>query len=81
MTTFWIIVGLISLVLLLVTFFGERNAVWGGLTFGVLMGLIVALVYFYTGRGFEWLTIYKGAVIGVIVGFFAELLPTILKRH
>ena len=38
MTSIWIILGVIGIIALVVTFFGGRNSVWGGLTLGVIVG-------------------------------------------
>jgi cell shape-determining protein MreD len=69
----WIILGISSLILLIV-YWRSRNAVWGGLTIGIILGLIIAIIYFFRGHVFSWYIIGKGAIIGTIVGFGAELL-------
>ena len=75
MTNFntWIILGIITVVLLII-FWGKRNAVWGGLTIGIIIGLIVAIFYLFKGSGLNWPIIGKGAVLGTMAGFVAELL-------
>lgn len=72
--TIWVILGVIS-VILLVIYFRSRNAVWGGLTAGIIIGLIVALF-----SGFDWFTVGKGAISGTIIGFGAELLGKISDK-
>jgi len=75
MTNFdiWKILGIITIVLLIV-FWRRRNAVWGGLTIGVIIGFIVAIFFVFKSGGFDWFIIGKGAISGAIIGFFAELL-------
>ncbi len=68
METIWIILGLASLVLLAVHW-GGRNAVWGGLTGGVIIGLVVTFF-----SGFDWYLVMKWAISGTLVGFGAEML-------
>jgi len=65
----WIILGIISIILLVVYFRRGRNAVWGGLTAGAVIGLIIALF-----SGFNWYIVGKGAISGTMIGFAAELL-------
>lgn len=72
----WTILGIITIVLLII-FWRKRNAVWGGLTIGILIGFIVAVVYLFKESGFNWYIIGKSAVSGTMVGFIAELLGMI----
>lgn len=64
----WTILGIATLILLVVYWY-NRNAVWGGLTIGIIVGLLIALF-----SGFNWSIITKGAISGTIIGFGAELL-------
>lgn len=70
----WTILG-IATPILLVVYWGRRNAVWGGFTIGVIVGLLIALF-----SEFDWYIIGKGAVSGTIIGFGAELLGKISDR-
>ena len=69
----WAILGIISIILLIV-FWRGRNAVWGSLTAGIIIGFIIAIVYVFRGDGFSWFIIGKAAIIGTMAGFAAELL-------
>tara|TARA_Y100000310_G_scaffold265922_1_gene277186 strand:+ start:87 stop:353 length:267 start_codon:yes stop_codon:yes gene_type:complete len=69
----WTILGIISAVLLII-FFENRNAVWGGLTLGAIIGLIITLFFVFGGSGFDWSIIGKGMILGTLFGFVAELL-------
>ncbi|MCK4454126.1 hypothetical protein KAU51_02150 [Candidatus Parcubacteria bacterium] len=75
MTNFhiWTILGIITIVLLII-FWRKRNAVWGGLTIGIIIGFIFTVFYLFQGSGFDWFVIGKGAILGTILGFMAELL-------
>ena len=73
MNTIWIIFGLISIVLLIIYFFRGKNALWGGLSLGAVVGLIIALIYLFLGHGFIWLIIAKVAIVGTILGFLSEI--------
>jgi hypothetical protein len=75
--TIWTILGLISAVMLVITFFKANNAVWGGLTISIVLGFILGLIYMLLGKGFDWSFIYKAAIIGIIIGFLSELLGII----
>jgi len=68
----WTILGIITVILLIV-FWQSRNAVWGGLIIGIIVGFVVT---FFISRedGFDWFIIGKGAILGTILGFIADLL-------
>ncbi len=70
----WIILFIISLVLL-VKYWGSRNAVWGGLTLGIIIGLI----WKFVGRA-DWYILIKVATVGILLGFGAELLGMLFDR-
>ena len=72
----WIILGVISVVLLVV-YFRSRNAVWGGLTIGIIAGLIIA---FFSGEVFSWYTVGKITIVCVLIGFGVELLGKISDK-
>jgi len=69
----WIVLGIITVILLAV-FWKIRNAVWGGLTLGIIIGFILAVFFLLNGSGFDWYIIGKIAISGTILGFIAELL-------
>jgi predicted membrane-bound spermidine synthase len=69
----WIFLSIITAILL-IAFWRTRNAVWGGLTLGIVVGFIVTVVFAFKGQGFNWSLIGKFTVIGTLVGFLAELL-------
>ena len=72
----WTILGVIAIILLII-FWKKRNAVWGGLTIGIVIGAIIAVVHLIKGSGFSWFIVGKGAVLGTIAGSAAELLGMI----
>jgi len=49
----WTILGIIAIILLFI-YWRNRNAVWGGLTIGIILGLIVAIFYLFRGYRFDW---------------------------
>ena len=73
----WTILGIITAVLLIV-FWKKQNAVWGGLTLGIIIGFIIALFFISKGNNFDWYIIGKSAVIGTLLGFSAELLGKVV---
>lgn len=74
MTTVWIVLGLISVLSLILTFFGRKNAIWGGLTIGVVAGFIIAFIYLIRGNPFNWLMVEKATIIGTLSGVIFEIL-------
>ena len=69
----WVILGIVAVVLL-IAFWWSRNAVWGGLTLGIIIGFIIAIIFVFKGSGFDWSIVGKSAIIGTLLGFMAELL-------
>jgi len=72
----WTILGITALILLVV--YGSmhrRNAVWGGLTIGIIIGVLWKLI-----GGTDWYIVVKVATIATLVGFGAELLGMIGDR-
>lgn len=70
----WTILVIIALVLL-AKYWGSRNAVWGGLTLGIIIGLIWKFV-----GGTDWYILVKVATVGTLLGFGAELLGMLSDR-
>ena len=68
-----VILAIIAGVLLII-FWGGRNAVWGGATLGVIVGLIVAVV---SG---DWGLLALIFAIGTFAGTFFELIGRLSKR-
>jgi len=68
----WIIFGVVAAILLIV-FWRSRNAVWGGLIIGTIIGFMIAL-FDFKENGFVWYIVGKGAILGTILGFIADLL-------
>lgn len=75
----WIILGVISVILLIISFSRGRNAIWGGLTLGIIVGLVTAIIYGAMGRP-DWLILVKGGIIGVLVGFIFEIIAFLARK-
>jgi hypothetical protein len=71
MTTIWIILGIVSLILL-AFYWRTRNAVWGGLTAGISIGVLWKFI-----GGADWYIVVKTATVATLLGFGAELLGMI----
>ena len=69
----WLILSGVS-VILLVIYFRHKNAIWGGLTIGLIVGLVISLI--------KWDFVYlvKSGVVGTLIGFGAELLGKLSDR-
>jgi len=66
---------LIFSILLLILYWGKgRNAVWGSLTLGIIIGFIIGFISFLKGDGFSWIIIERCAIAGVFFGFLSEIL-------
>jgi hypothetical protein len=64
---------------LLIAFRRGKNAIWGGLTLGIVVGLVVGILFVIRGNGFDLFVIGKGAISGTILGFIAELLGKVAE--
>lgn len=74
---YWTILGILAVVLL-IYYWNSRNAVWGGFTFGIIIGLVLFIF-----KGNFVIVVGKSAVVGTLLGFLAELLGMLsdyLKR-
>lgn len=75
----WKMLGVIAVILSVIYFRRGKNAVWGGLTIGVILGSIIAVILAFMGKGFDWHIILKTIIIAILVGFVAELLAIVPK--
>lgn len=70
----WTILVIITLILLAI-YWNNRNAVWGGLTLGIVIGILWKFV-----GGTDWYIVVKVATVAALLGFGAELLG-LLSDH
>lgn len=75
----WTILSIIAAIFLIIYWRGP-NAVWGGITFGLIGGLIFAIIFWVLGSGFQLLTIGKGIVVGILGGVVAEQLGKLSRK-
>jgi len=80
MSVTWIILTSIAILSLVMSFKGRRNAVWGGLTIGTLLGLAAALACMFFYEGFHWGILGKCMVVFVLIGLGTELRGKIANR-
>ncbi len=71
--------GAVATVILLIVYWKSKNAVWGGLSYGIVFGLIWAIGTALFGDGFNFSYVGKAIVVGVIIGFLAEMLGKFSK--
>lgn len=64
----WTILAIIALILLAI-YRNSRNAVWGGLTLGIIIGILWKFI-----GGIDWYVVVKVAIVGTMLGFGTELL-------
>lgn len=69
----WSVLGIVAIVLLVI-YLKKRNAVWGGLTLGIIVGMIFAIISVLKKTGFDWYILKNSAIVGTLAGFIAELL-------
>ena len=64
----WVFLAISSLIVL-GRYWNTRNAVWGGLTLGVIVGILWKVF-----GGIDWYIVVKTAIVATLIGFGAELL-------
>lgn len=69
----WNFLGVLC-IFLLVIFRKNRNAVWGGLTLGIIIGLVITIISLIIGNSFNLSILKNSSIVGIILGFLAELL-------
>jgi len=62
----WTYLGITSIALLIIYFFAGKNAVWGSLTIGIILGPLIAFFFAPEGQYFSWLI----GVLSCIMKFF-----------
>lgn len=75
--TLWKILGIIAAISLIFFFKGGKNAVWGGITTGGIIGVVAA---FFREGNYDWYFVLKFVIIGVLSGVVLELLSNFKKR-
>jgi hypothetical protein len=72
----WKILGVSSIIILFL-FRGSRNAIWGGMTGGGLIGIIAA---FFKEGNYDWYYVAKFAIVGLLIGLFFELVSFVANK-
>jgi len=76
----WTILGIAAIICLIISFFIGKNAIWGGLTMGIIVGLIVAIIYWIAGNGFNWELLKKILTVAILAGAFFEVVERLSKK-
>ena len=77
----WTILSILAIILAIVFFRKGRNAVWGGLTIGFIVGFVWQGISGLLGKGFSWEIALHVTVIAVLFGAGAELLGSVRLDH
>jgi hypothetical protein len=72
----WQILGVSSIIILFLSW-GSRNAIWGGMTGGGLVG--IAAAFFKEGK-YDWFYVAKFAIVGLLIGLFFELASYVANK-
>ena len=75
----WILFSVLACIVLII-FWKGPNAVWGGITLGLIVGIILAIISTFNGNGFDFIIIGKAIIVGVFAGFVFELVGKISGR-
>lgn len=75
----WNILGAISIICLVI-FYKGPNAVWGGITIGVVVGLVAGLVYFVATDKYNWIIVKKIVIVAVLLGAIFEIFGKSRKK-
>lgn len=81
----WNILALLAIILLAYSFFAMgRNAIWGGLTLGIVVGFLIGLFTLIFYGKFNWSLFKKTLVVCTLSGGYDEIaivLKSTLKWH
>jgi len=77
--TIWNILGIIAIILLILLS-KSKNAVWGGLAGGIIVGLVIAIIYSFKGNGFPWVILMKAAIVGILAGSAVVFIARLSKK-
>ena len=78
---YWNISGALAVLALLVSFFIKgRNAIWGGLTLGIICTIVIYLIDFFTNEKMNWILAKKISIVLVLAGTFFEIAARLNKR-
>ena len=79
---YWNISAALAVLAFLVSFFIKgRNAIWGGLTLGILCTVIIYAIDFFTNEKMNWTLSKKITIVLVLTGAFFELIMRMNKKR
>ncbi len=76
----WTIFGILAIICLVVSFVIGKNAIWGGLTLGIVLALIIGIINLIMGNGFNWQLLKKVLIITVLAGAIFETIGRLSKK-
>ena len=76
----WTVLGIVAIISLIISFFIGKNAIWGGLTLGIIVALIVGIINWIAGNSFNWEILKKILIVAVLAGVFFEVLGRLSKK-
>ncbi len=75
----WNALGIIAIICLVASFFIGKNAIWGGLTLGIVISVVALIVNLIIGNGFKS-TLYKDILtVSVLAGALFEFIGRLSK--
>jgi hypothetical protein len=79
---YWNIPAALAVLALLVSLFIKgRNAIWGGLTLGIICTVVVYLIDFFTNEKMNWTLAKKITIVLVLAGAFFEIAARMNKKR
>lgn len=70
----WDILAIIAIISLIVSFGIGRNAIWGGISIGIIIYLVILVINLISGDGFNWILYKKVLITYVLAGALFEII-------
>lgn len=77
----WDLFGIIVIIFLIISFSGVKNAIWGGLTLGIIVCLIIGMINVFSGNHFfNWPLFKKIAITFCLAGVLVEIITKVTNN-
>jgi hypothetical protein len=77
----WDILGIVAIICLLISFAIGRNAIWGGLTIGILVCIVIAIIALISNGSVNWSIIKDMLIVFVLLGALFETIGRLFSSR
>ncbi len=75
----WDVLGIVAILSLIVSFGIGKNAIWGGISLGIVICLVLLVINLISGNGLNWLLYKKVLIICTLAGALFEVIGRLSK--